>query len=52
MTSVEKELDAQTHRRTDAQAELGAEVREAVVRAFERGFGFRKADVLDGLPEA
>jgi lipoyl(octanoyl) transferase len=54
MTSVAAELDAQTHRRTDAQTDertqLGAAVREAVVRAFEEVFGFAAVERLARIP--
>jgi lipoyl(octanoyl) transferase len=40
MTSVAREIDAQTHGRTGAQEQLGAAAREAVVRAFREVFAF------------
>ena len=58
MTSVAKELDARTHGRTEAQRQearghggtgardLGHEVREAVVEAFVRTFGFDRAETV------
>jgi lipoyl(octanoyl) transferase len=40
MTSVARELDRQTPRRQDAQEQLGAAAREAVVQAFRDVFAF------------
>lgn len=51
---VEAGTGAQGHGGTgnDAGRDLGAVVREAVVRGFVGVFGFRKADLLDGPPGA
>jgi lipoate-protein ligase B len=47
MTSVAKELEARGQGRTDARADLGREVREAVVEAFVRTFGFSGAETIE-----
>jgi len=47
MTSLARALDAQAHRRTDAQERLGAEVREAVVRAFRDVFAFEATEAAE-----
>jgi len=47
MTSLERELDARTHGRTDAPDDLGQRAREAVVDAFVRTFGFSGAERVE-----
>jgi hypothetical protein len=46
MTSVGKELEARGHGGTEAR-DLGHEVREAVVEAFVRTFGFSGAETVE-----
>ena len=50
MTSVAKELEGQTPGRPDAPQDLGAAVREAVVRALEEVFGFAAVERLAQIP--
>jgi lipoate-protein ligase B len=50
MTSLAREMDAQAHRRTGAQAQLTATAREAVVRGFEGVFGFGAVQRLERIP--
>jgi len=47
MTSLAEELDARTHGRTDTREDLGRKVRDAVVEAFVRTFGFSGADTIE-----
>jgi len=47
MTSVAKELEAQGHGGTGARRDLGHELREAVVEAFVRTFGFSGAETVE-----
>jgi lipoyl(octanoyl) transferase len=50
MTSVARELGRQTPRRQDAQEQLAAAARVAVVRAFEKVFGFAAVERLAQIP--
>ncbi len=56
MTSVARELDARTHGRTDARAHggtaLDGEVRDAVIDAFVRTFGFDGVEALGAAATA